>query len=77
MSWLLRSTKSKLLSSSSSLSRTFSSIPRSTNQIGAISPASAELFHRTTTTLPAADENATKVNVIGVPKNLENKLGAK
>ncbi|WJX43877.1 Succinate dehydrogenase cytochrome B subunit mitochondrial [Trifolium repens] len=75
MSWLLRSTKSKLLSSTSSLSRTFSSIPRSTNQIGAISPASAELFHRTTTTLPTADENPTKGNVIGFPKNLENKLG--
>ncbi|PNY03660.1 succinate dehydrogenase subunit 3 [Trifolium pratense] len=74
MSWLLRSTKSKLLSSSS-LSRTFSSIPRSTNQIGAISPASAELFHRTTATLSTADENPIKGNLIGFPKNLENKLG--
>jgi hypothetical protein len=110
MSWLLRSTKSNLLSSTSSLSRTFSSIPRSTNQIGAISPAYAELFHRTTATLPtgtpspiltissiillslfrsvfesldffelacyfSADENPTKGNVIGFPKNLENKFG--
>ncbi|XP_073226434.1 uncharacterized protein [Cicer arietinum] len=60
MSWLLRSTKTKLLSSSSSLSRTFSSIPRSTNQIEPLSPVAAQLFHPTTSTLPTADENPTK-----------------
>ncbi|XP_004517087.1 uncharacterized protein [Cicer arietinum] len=76
MSWLLRSTKTKLLSSSSSLSRTFSSIPRSTNQIEPLSPVAAQLFHPTTSTLPTADENPTKVHANGLPNNPANKLGA-
>ncbi|KAL3017559.1 hypothetical protein AAZX31_06G285600 [Glycine max] len=75
MSWLLRSTKSKLLSSSSSssLSRTFPSLPRP--QIGAISPL-PDLFHRNTATMPFAKENASGGNLTGLPKVPANKLGS-
>ncbi|XP_058757783.1 succinate dehydrogenase subunit 3-1, mitochondrial-like [Vicia villosa] len=75
MSYLLRSSKSKLLSSSSSLSRAFSSIPRSNNQIGSISPAATELFQRNSATLPNAEENPTKGYTPGFPQNPESKLG--
>ncbi|KAH1128292.1 hypothetical protein GLYMA_06G305600v4 [Glycine max] len=75
MSWLLRSTKSKFLSSSSSssLSRTFPSLPRP--QIGAISPL-PDLFHRNTATMPFAKENASGGNLTGLPKVPANKLGS-
>jgi len=57
MSWVLRSTKSKVLSSSaSSLSRTFPSLSGAVhrlphNQIGALSPLT-DLFHRNTSSTP-------------------------
>ncbi|RZB75170.1 Succinate dehydrogenase subunit 3-2, mitochondrial [Glycine soja] len=80
MSWLLRSTKSKLLSSSSSLSRTFPSLSRSgptldLPQIGAISPL-PDLFHRSTATMPFAKENASGGNLAGLPKVPANTLGS-
>ncbi|KAH1142473.1 hypothetical protein AAZX31_12G095000 [Glycine max] len=80
MSWLLRSTKSKLLSSSSSLSRTFPSLSRSgptldLPQIGAISPL-PDLFHRNTATMPFAKENASGGNLAGLPKVPANTLGS-
>ncbi|XP_014520153.1 uncharacterized protein LOC106777138 [Vigna radiata var. radiata] len=80
MSWVLRSTKSKLLSSSSSsLSRTFPSFSRTAhhlphNQIGALSPLT-DLFHRNTASTPLAKENASGGNVTGLPKVPANKLG--
>ncbi|ESW04543.1 hypothetical protein PHAVU_011G103900 [Phaseolus vulgaris] len=80
MSWLLRSTKSKLLSSSSSsLSRTFPYLSRTThylprNQIGLLSPL-ADLFRRNTASTPPAREDASGGNLTGLPKVPANKLG--
>ncbi|QCD87925.1 aconitate hydratase 1 [Vigna unguiculata] len=80
MSWVLRSTKSKVLSSSaSSLSRTFPSLSGAVhrlphNQIGALSPLT-DLFHRNTSSTPLAKENASGGNLTGLPNVLANKLG--
>ncbi|TKY66969.1 Succinate dehydrogenase subunit 3-2 [Spatholobus suberectus] len=83
MSWLLRSTKTKLLYSSSSfsssLSRTFPSLPRPTHdlpQIGALSPL-PDVFHRNTATMPIrAKENASGGNLTGLPRDPANELGS-
>ncbi|KAK7374576.1 hypothetical protein VNO80_08008 [Phaseolus coccineus] len=77
MSWVLRSTKSKLLSSS--LSRTFPSLSGTShylphNQIGPLSPF-ADLFHRNTASMPLAKEDASGGNLTGLPKVPANKLG--
>ncbi|XP_020234203.1 succinate dehydrogenase subunit 3-1, mitochondrial [Cajanus cajan] len=70
MSWLLRSSKAKLLSSSY-VSRTFPSHP----QIAALSPL-PDLFHRTTATMPFVKENASAGNLTGLPRDPANKLGS-
>ncbi|KAJ1404321.1 Succinate dehydrogenase/fumarate reductase type B, transmembrane subunit [Sesbania bispinosa] len=80
MSWLLRSSKANLSSYSSSLSRTFSSLPhglhRSTPpQIGALSPA-VELFRSKTATVPIADEKPSRGNLTGLPKGSANNVGS-
>ncbi|KAK7263525.1 hypothetical protein RJT34_31116 [Clitoria ternatea] len=69
MSWLLRSSKAKLLSSSSS--RTFFSHP----QIRTLSPFS-DLFHRTTAPTPPAKEIPPTENLTGVPRDPANKLAS-
>ncbi|XP_027347374.1 uncharacterized protein LOC113858812 [Abrus precatorius] len=75
MSCLLRSSKAKLLSSSSSLSRAFSSIHRtSPPQIGALSPL-YHIFHHNTTTFPSAKENSSGEKLTGLSKDPVNKLG--
>ncbi|KAE9593068.1 putative succinate dehydrogenase (quinone) [Lupinus albus] len=62
MSSLLRSNKPKLFSSS--LSRTFSSLPTSTPRIKPLPPAT-EIFHRNTATLSRENENLSKGNLTG------------
>ncbi|WVZ04007.1 hypothetical protein V8G54_024813 [Vigna mungo] len=80
MSWVLRSTKSKVLSSSaSSLSRSFPSLSRAAhhlphNQIGALSPL-ADHFHRNTAFTPLANEHASSGNLTGLPNVRANKIG--
>lgn len=78
MSWLLRSTKSKLLSSSSSssVSRAFPSLSRPTHyQIGTTLSPLPDLFHRNTATIPLAKENASGGNLTALPEVPANKLG--
>ncbi|KAG2397323.1 Succinate dehydrogenase subunit 3-1 [Vigna angularis] len=80
MSWVLRSTKSKVLSSSaSSFSRSFSSLSHAAhhlphNHIGSLSPLT-DRFHRNTTLTPLAKENASGGNLTGLPNVRANKIG--
>ncbi|CAL0328955.1 unnamed protein product [Lupinus luteus] len=69
MSSLLRSNKPKLFSSS--LSRTFSSLPRSSPHIRTL-PPTTDHFHRHTATLSPANENPSKGNLIGEFRNLNS-----